>query len=87
MIHHTDLGTNRFARLRVLACFIQNGEISLGGHKSGKVYGRLDCRAGKRMKAENRVFFRDETEAIEQGYRPCSVCMPTVYRAWKESGK
>jgi methylphosphotriester-DNA--protein-cysteine methyltransferase len=35
------------------------------------------------MKVENRVFFRDETEAKQQRYRPCAVCLPKQYRAWK----
>jgi methylphosphotriester-DNA--protein-cysteine methyltransferase len=35
------------------------------------------------MKIENRVFFKDECEAIEAGYRPCGACMPEEYRMWK----
>jgi methylphosphotriester-DNA--protein-cysteine methyltransferase len=83
MIRHTDLGGTRFARLRALTVFVKNGEITLGGHRPGKIYGRLNCRAGKRMKPENRVFFRDETEAIKHGYRPCAVCLAEQYRFWK----
>lgn len=83
MTPHTDLGLTRFARLRALVPLIRGGEITLGGHRPGKLYGRLDCRAGKRMNDENRVFFRDKTEAVEQGYRPCAVCMPIAYRTWK----
>jgi len=83
MIRHVDLGPTPFARLRRLAIEIQTGHIVLGGHRPGKLYGRLDCRAGRRMKPENRVFFRDETDAISAGYRPCAVCMPDAYKAWK----
>lgn len=30
-----------------------------------------------------RVFFADEQTAIAAGYRPCAVCLPDRYRAWK----
>lgn len=83
MIRHLDLGITDFARNRKLVALIHAGQISLGGHRPGKIYGRLDCRAGKRMKVENRVFFRDETEAKQQDYRPCALCLPKQYRAWK----
>ena len=63
---------------------IRRGEIALAGHRPRKVYGRLDCRAGrKQMKRRNRVFFAGEAEALQAGYRPCAVCMPDAYRAWK----
>ena len=83
MIQHTDLGKTLFSRLRALTGLVRSGEVTLGGHRPGKVYGKLNCRAGKRMKAENRVFFRDENEAIERGYRPCAVCMPMDYQLWR----
>lgn len=46
------------------------------GWKTGKIFGRLDCRSGKRMKKENRVFFLTWDDAIEAGYRPCKNCKP-----------
>lgn len=60
----------------------------LGGHRRGKLYGRLDCRAALRAIAAggyvaNRVFFANERTAVGAGYRPCAVCMPAAYRAWK----
>jgi methylphosphotriester-DNA--protein-cysteine methyltransferase len=30
------------------------------------------------------VFFLDERTARAAGYRPCAICMPEKYRAWKE---
>jgi methylphosphotriester-DNA--protein-cysteine methyltransferase len=33
----------------------------------------------------HRVFFRDERTARAAGYRPCGVCMPEKYRAWKKA--
>ena len=30
-----------------------------------------------------RVFFADEASAVAAGYRPCAVCLPERYRAWK----
>lgn len=84
MIRHKDLGDKPFARSKALLLKIKSGEIALGGNKNLKIYGRLDCRAGKRMKVENRVFFENGTEAISSGYRPCAICMRKEYLLWKE---
>jgi len=54
------------------------------GWRPGKIFGRLDCRSGMRMKKENRVFFLTWEDAIAAGYRPCKNCKPTphdVYQA------
>ncbi|TAN13308.1 MAG: metal-binding protein [Burkholderiaceae bacterium] len=61
-----------------------------GGHRGGKRYGRLDCRAARRAIArggyvKHRVFSADEATAIAAGYRPCAVCMPQAYTTWKKS--
>jgi hypothetical protein len=63
---------------------------TLGGHRRSHIYGRLDCRGALRAIARggyvaNRVFFADEPTAIAAGYRPCAVCMPDEYAAWKRS--
>jgi len=62
---------------------LKDGEIieslipgSYAGWRPGKIFGRLDCRSGMRMKRENRVFFHTIEDAIEQGYRPCKKCKP-----------
>ncbi len=60
----------------------------LGGHRGGGLYGRLDCRAALRAIArggyvKHRVFFADEAAAVAAGYRPCAVCLPRQYAAWK----
>jgi hypothetical protein len=65
---------------------------TLGGHRRGRRYGLLDCRAAAQAIARGgyekyRVFFRDETTAIAAGYRPCAVCMPEKYAAWKAANK
>ena len=61
---------------------------TLGGHRGARIYGRLDCPAALRAIARggyvrNRVFFRDEETAVAAGYRPCAVCCPEQYRAFK----
>lgn len=61
---------------------------ALGGHRRGKIYGRLDCRAALRAierggYVKQRVFFADEATAIAAGYRPCAVCLPQSYAKWK----
>ena len=63
---------------------------TLGGHRGGRLYGRLDCRAALRAIARGgyaklRVFFPDEATAIAAGYRPCAVCMASEYAIWKKS--
>ena len=47
------------------------------GWRPGKIFGRLDCKSGLRMKKENRVFFLTWDDAIVEGYRPCKKCKPT----------
>jgi hypothetical protein len=61
---------------------------TLGGHRRGRLYGRLDCPSALRALARGgyvreRVFFADEASAVAAGYRPCAVCLPERYRAWK----
>lgn len=63
---------------------------AFGGHRGGKLYGRLDCRAARQAIArggyvKHRVFFADEATAIAAGYRPCAVCMPREYTVWKKT--
>lgn len=61
---------------------------TLGGNRGHKLYGRLDCRAALQAIArggyvKHRVFFFDEATATAAGYRPCAVCLPEKYAAWK----
>ncbi|MGD7277739.1 Ada metal-binding domain-containing protein, partial [Ralstonia pseudosolanacearum] len=35
--------------------------------------------------ARHRVFFLTEADARAAGYRPCAVCLPQAYAAWKKS--
>lgn len=46
------------------------------GHRSLKIFGRLDCWSGKKMFHENRVFFATLRDAVLLGYRPCRNCRP-----------
>ena len=46
------------------------------GNEPGKIFGRLDCKTGMRMKKEHRVFFRTLEDAVNEGYRPCKHCRP-----------
>jgi hypothetical protein len=62
---------------------IRQQQISLGGNVKLKIYGKLNCRSGKRMKKENRVFFHSQAEAIRQGFRPCGHCLTSDYKKWK----
>lgn len=83
MITHSALGITNFSRLRQLKTLINQEAIQLGGNANLKIYGTLNCKSGKRLKTKNRVFFANEAEAIEKGYRPCGHCMRTKYKLWK----
>jgi len=65
MINHTDISN------RVVFGKIKNREFVFAGNKKLKIYGFLNCRSGKRMKRENRIFIESEQQALENGYRPC----------------
>ncbi|MET3129321.1 methylphosphotriester-DNA--protein-cysteine methyltransferase [Arcicella rosea] len=73
-----EKGTNR-----VLLSFIKNRKILWAGNRKLKIYGKLNCKSGKRMKNPNRVFFQNEQEAITLGFRPCGHCMRLEYLNWK----
>jgi len=62
---------------------LRQEKILFGGNLNLKNYGSLRCRSGKRMKRKNRVFFKDELEALALGYRPCGHCMKQAYMDWK----
>jgi methylphosphotriester-DNA--protein-cysteine methyltransferase len=61
---------------------------AFGGHRRSRIYGRLNCPAALRALdrggyVRHRVFFLTEADAIAAGYRPCAVCMPAAYAAWR----
>ncbi|MEQ9287287.1 MAG: Ada metal-binding domain-containing protein [Cyclobacteriaceae bacterium] len=62
---------------------IRAREINFAGNARLKIYGRLNCKSGKRMKKENRVFFASDGEATRHHYRPCGHCMGKYYKQWK----
>jgi len=76
MIKHADISTEELKK------HFKNKDICLGGNARLKIYGLLKCRSGKRMKKENRVFFRSVDEALQHGYRPCGHCLKTAYKQW-----
>lgn len=78
MVAHDEI-TGAFLRVG-----IKQKEINFGGNRQLKIYGKLFCASGKRMKRENRVFFYSEREAMENGYRPCGNCMRDKYETWKD---
>lgn len=76
-----DIDARLFKRL------VHSGALCFAGNRKLKIYGRLNCATGKRMKKENRVFFSSESEALSFGYRPCGHCMRQDYRTWTGSEK
>ncbi len=57
--------------------------IIAAGNARLKIFGRLNCSSGKRMKKVNRVFFTSVQEAYEHHFRPCGHCMKAEYKQWK----
>ncbi|MDR3022973.1 Ada metal-binding domain-containing protein [Chryseobacterium sp.] len=78
MILHSQLSPKN------LRSKIHSRDIRFGGNKKLKIYGLLGCGSGKRMKMENRIFFKDEKEALQNNYRPCGHCMREAYKQWKQ---
>lgn len=64
---------------------IIESEISgiYGGNRLAKIFGTLECKAGMRMKKENRVFFHTLEDAVKQDYRPCKACKPITENEFK----
>jgi len=77
MIRHLELSNKDLHKK------IRDKKILLAGNGRLKIYGRLHCKSGKRMKKENRVFFMSEEEALRQGFRPCGHCLIEKYKTWK----
>ena len=55
-----------------------------GKRKDRRIFGRLDCASGMRMKKENRVFFHTWEAAIAAGFRPCKHCKPRPNDAYEQ---
>jgi methylphosphotriester-DNA--protein-cysteine methyltransferase len=81
MIRHSDIARHDLIKR------IQQGEITLAGNRRLKIFGKLTCSSGKRMKKENRVFFKDTSEALGTGFRPCGHCLKLQYKQWKLKAK
>jgi len=78
MLRHQDISDDALRKQ------IKNRSVLFGGNMPHKIYGKLNCAAGKRMNKKNRVFFESETEAIQLGFRPCGHCLRTAYKNWKD---
>jgi methylphosphotriester-DNA--protein-cysteine methyltransferase len=77
MIEHIDIVNKELHQK------IKRKEIVYGWNRKLKIYGTLHCKSGKRIKKENRVFFKTVTQAKKQGYRPCGHCLRADYKIWK----
>lgn len=78
LIAHAEIGRQQLQSL------IQSGGINFAGNRKLKIYGLLTCSSGKRMKLENRVFFKDAAEARSLGFRPCGRCMREAFERWRK---
>ena len=78
MIHHYQISESDLRKT------IKNKLVLFGGNLHAKIYGRLNCTSGKRLKKQNRVFFASEKDAVDCGFRPCGHCMRTAYKKWRD---
>ena len=85
MILHSSLSQFPFQRNKKLYKLISDGDIEFAGNRNLKIYGRLSCQSGMKMKIANRVFFSSGQEAGMMAYRPCAHCMKKEYRIWLEA--
>ena len=46
------------------------------GNKNSRVFHKPSCSSIKKAKKENKIQFKDRSEAIAQGYSPCKRCNP-----------
>jgi len=79
ILNHSDLTEKQLFRL------LRKQSLIFAGNHKLKIYGLLTCPSGKRMKKQNRVFFKQERDALQAGYRPCAVCQRHAYNVWKSS--
>lgn len=77
MIKHADISDSD------LRSEIRARKINYGANLNLNIYGLLNCKSGKRMKRENRIFFTSEKAAIKNNFRPCGHCMRAEYKEWK----
>jgi hypothetical protein len=53
-------------------------EFQFIGSKQSDVYHYPSCFYVSNIKEENKVFFEDAQDAVDQGYHPCSICDPPL---------
>ena len=82
MWYHLQITSSELNKL------VATGELKFGGNMRLKIYGTFSCTSGKRMRKQNRVFFKNEKEAKQSGFRPCGHCLREKYLQWiaQESG-
>jgi methylphosphotriester-DNA--protein-cysteine methyltransferase len=78
MIRHNEISDAELKKR------IRQGKILIGGNIKLKIYGKLNCQSGKRMKRENRIFFKSVREATKNGFRPCGHCLKGEYKNWRQ---
>ena len=79
MIRHEDIDDAALHRM------IRDGRLTFAGNRRRRIFGRLDCRAGRRLARTNRVFIASRGEAERCGYRPCARCLRAAYEVWKST--
>ena len=50
--------------------------VTYVGNKNSYVFHYQGCRAERKMRIHNKVYFSNRSEAIDFGMRPCGICRP-----------
>ena len=46
------------------------------GNKNSRVFHKPNCSSIKKTKDENKTYFKERSDAVNQGYSPCKRCNP-----------
>lgn len=46
------------------------------GNKNSRVFHKPSCSSIKKTKDENKAYFKERSDAVNQGYSPCKRCNP-----------
>ena len=78
-------GEHFYALLREGKEILRKRPGQYAGNRRYKIFGLPDgtCCGGKQMKPENRVWFANLEDAVNEGYRPCNLCKPMDEEDWE----
>ena len=74
--HDSLVRAGRF-KLKRVSEPVKKAEAKLIASSEADKFHKLDCRFAKLISKKNRVYFKDEKEAKNKGFKPCKKCYKT----------